>query len=520
MSYAVLLATEDTELRDDLVAKLRELPDIDLAGTAKSSAEVSAAVANSQAIDCLILDDRLGPLPALQLVRETCLRHPHIAVLLMVREPDAALLGTAMQVGARGVLDRAVSLEDLGVRLGAAAEWSRTVRRHLEGEARGVLPGRSGMVVAVAGGKGGTGTTTVAIQLALAATSARRSVCLIDLDLQCGDLATYLDVTHRHSVVDLAETADDINPTVLAETLFAHQLGPHILLAPENGERGEDVTAASVREIVASLRGRYDVTIIDCGSYTSEASAMAVEMADRAVVTVTPDLPALRGARRLIGLWERLQVRKHEDVGIALVRHSRQSEIQPDFAAKIVGQPLIPTCIPATFRALESAANSGAPADVEDQRFRKSIGKLAGDLGLFASPYGGTAEADHPPVPKKQRRKRRGKESGASTVEFLGLIPVMVILILALWESVCIGLVMVTANHAANEGARIAAVGGTTADVRDAAHDHMPDWLADNCTIKLRDKQDKVDVAVRVPVLLPRYQAPWDVTASATVVRE
>src|SRR5690606_10811410 len=137
--------------------------------------------------------------------------------------------------------------------------------------------GQGGLVIALAGAKGGTGTTTTAVHLALAASNARRTVCLVDMDLQTGDLPTFLDITHRRSIVDLAEAADDLNPTALAETLFAHRAGPHVLLAPREGERSEDIDGRAVRQILGSLRSRYDLVIVDVGAYTSEATAMAAE---------------------------------------------------------------------------------------------------------------------------------------------------------------------------------------------------------------------------------------------------
>jgi MinD-like ATPase involved in chromosome partitioning or flagellar assembly len=78
---------------------------------------------------------------------------------------------------------------------------------------------------------------------------------------------------------------------MLADTLFVHPAGPHILLAPPEGERAEEVGERPTRQILGSLRARYDLTVVDCGAQTTDASAAAVELADSSLVVLTPDLP-------------------------------------------------------------------------------------------------------------------------------------------------------------------------------------------------------------------------------------
>lgn len=93
----------------------------------------------------------------------------------------------------------------------------------------------------VTGAKGGVGTTVTAVQLALAARAAGRSVALVDLDLQSGDVASYLDVQFRRSIVDLAGIAD-ISVRVLQDAVHDHHTGLGLLLAPEEGSAAKRST--------------------------------------------------------------------------------------------------------------------------------------------------------------------------------------------------------------------------------------------------------------------------------------
>ena len=104
-----------------------------------------------------------------------------------------------------------------------------------------------GQLVAVAGAKGGVGTTTIALHLGLAAArlAPGRPVCLVDFDLQKGDFRALLDTPHRRSVVDLVTVSNEISVRHLQETLYTHKEGFRLLLAPEEGEKAEDVDSPS-----------------------------------------------------------------------------------------------------------------------------------------------------------------------------------------------------------------------------------------------------------------------------------
>lgn len=317
MSYVLLLGVGDDRLAGSLRAQFSELPDMYISSVEASSGDVVGALADEPGADVLLLHEQLGPLPTFQLIRDISLRHPHVAVVLVAEEPSPDTFSAAMEAGVRAVVSTTPTLDELQTRVSTAAEWARSMRRHLDASYAGSpAPGPAGTLVAVAGAKGGTGTTTLAVHLALAVSAARHTVCLVDMDLQGGDVPAYLDISHRRNIADLVDVADDLNPTVLADTLFVHPAGPHVLLPPRSGEQAEEVSARATRQILGNLRSRYEVVIVDCGSHTTEGSAMSVEMADRVLVTTTPDLPALRATNRLAKLWSRLQVRKEDDLAL------------------------------------------------------------------------------------------------------------------------------------------------------------------------------------------------------------
>jgi len=331
--------------------------------------------------------ERIGPVPALELIREVALRFPAIGVILVTYDAGPALFASAMDSGARGLVTMPLSYEELAARLAAAAQWSTGVRRHL-GQSGDVFTGPGGTVVTVTGAKGGVGTTVIAVQLALAAQASGKTAVLVDLDLQAGDIASYLDIQFRRSVVDLAAIAD-ISPRILSEAVFSHSTGLALLLAPGEGERGEEVTDRAARQIVSALRSRYEVVVIDCGTQITGAGAAAIEMADTALLITTPDVIAVRAAKRMVRLWDRLQIRKAEETTSIVNRYSRGTEIQPALIQRITGTRMAGIAVPANFKDLQGVIDSGRLHDLDSKSVvKQALWGLAGELGLVKTPDG------------------------------------------------------------------------------------------------------------------------------------
>ena len=233
-------------------------------------------------------------------------------------------------------------------------------------------------MIAIAGAKGGVGCSTVALHVALAAArhDSERPVCLAELDLQTGDLRSLLDLQSHRSIADLASVAEgEVTVRSLDDTLYVHSTGLRVLLAPERGEDGEDISASAARQILGALKFQYDIVICDVGSVMTEAGAVAVEMASTVLIVTTPDVPAIRAANRLLRLWERLQI--DTPARILLNRTSREHEIQPDFARRVLQAPVLDATLPSGFRDLEEALNTGHPERLEQGAINRALAEVA-----------------------------------------------------------------------------------------------------------------------------------------------
>ena len=136
--------------------------------------------------------------------------------------------------------------------------------------------------------KGGVGTTTIALNLAVACSQAGRRTVLFDGSLQFGDLRALLKVPlSAPSIVDLP--TDRIAEADLADVLWRDPSGIDLLLAPPRVEQAEMVSVRDIDKTLSLLRRVYDVIVIDTMSGLDERTLALLDAADTIIELVTFD---------------------------------------------------------------------------------------------------------------------------------------------------------------------------------------------------------------------------------------
>jgi pilus assembly protein CpaE len=548
----VLCAVADPDTARALTGLLHQLPGVATGPTLPDSGGLldtltrAAEGGLAELPEVVVVHDRIGPTPALEAVREISARFPAVGVVLLTADPSPAVLSGAMDAGARGVAALPLSYDDLGNRVEAAAGWATGVRRHLGARTEPLPEAARGTLVAVAGAKGGVGTTLIAVEFALAAHAAGRTVALVDLDLQGGDVGSYLDVRFGRSMADLAGITE-VTARVLADAMYVHEAGPALLLAPGDGERGEEVGDRAARVVLQALRQRYEVVVVDCGTQLTNASAVAVETADTAALVTTPDVLSVRAAKQVVRMWDRLRVRKPQDVTVAVNRHTRGSEIQPPLIARITGTRIAATTVPAAWKELQQAVDAGRLQDLENRStVKQACWALAAELGATeprAAAADGTPASGDPRLPAARtpaaaghgRRGRRALDragrpakglpgpsgdSGQVTLETLGMTPLILVVLVIVWQAVLAGYTFTLAGNAADKGARAAAVGDAAGP---AARRDLPGAWRSGSSVGTShlDGLASVTVGLKVPVLFPgAVNFPLTVHGRASAVDE
>ena len=417
MTRAVI-AIADQVIVQELRSRLDEADaDIEVAFVAESTQEMVSAV-RSHRPTLLFVHDVLGPASVTDTVRDLTLRNPGLAVMVVTTSQSAATYRAALDAGARGVLEFPFGLEDVNHRLGSVLEWAQTLRAAMTDspEASARRADRGARVIAIAGAKGGVGTTVIAAHLAwdVVRSDPNIRVCLVDLAVENGDVPSYLDVAHRVSIADLAKISEDLSPRAVSDTVVVHSSRLHLLLAPPEIRDTEFVTPEAVRRILAQLRGLYHLVVVDAGSAVTTTQAAVVETADVTLQVVTADVPALRAARRQTLAWESLGVVSDEALKVVVNKFVRRSEIQQDTIDELVLGDRSEVLIPDLDRGLERAGNSRTPAEVRNQIWWKSLRSLGEELDVYRSFRRAAAASVTTPSPNGANASS-GSHSGTST---------------------------------------------------------------------------------------------------------
>ncbi len=225
-----------------------------------------------------------------------------------------------------------------------------------------VLVGRPplGRILAFYGAKGGVGTTTIAINAAIALhRELGRRVALVDGNLQFGDHRVFLDLgLDRKSIVDVV-SASSIDVDLLKNVLVRHDSGIDLLLAPPSPETAELVTQDDLPTILEQLRTLYDYVLIDLDKRLDEVNLRVLDAADQIFVVMTADLSCLKNVRLVLETINHLGY-EQDKVLLVLNRSNAFTGINVKNAESALKRT-IDHQIVNEYRGAISALNSGAP---------------------------------------------------------------------------------------------------------------------------------------------------------------
>jgi pilus assembly protein CpaE len=156
-------------------------------------------------------------------------------------------------------------------------------------------PGRR--LIVVYSPKGGVGTTSVAVNLALAiAARMPDAVALLDLTPMGGHVATHLDISPKLTVGDLIRDSQGmISPEILRSTyLTRHERGVLLLAGSPTPATAPLMSGEEATRTLEGLLTAVPTVVVDLGSHLDERVAASLDAADDVVVVVAPDFPTLK----------------------------------------------------------------------------------------------------------------------------------------------------------------------------------------------------------------------------------
>lgn len=253
---------------------------------------------------------------------------PLLVLILVAESVTTDLLRQAMRVGVSDVIE--APLDE--TKIEAALE--QFAGDFIEREKRLPVPtvdevgGERGKVITVMSAKGGSGKTVTATNLALLLTRFEgKRVCLVDGDLQFGDVCLVLQLEPRFTMVNAAHELHHLDQDLLASLLTEHPSGVKVLAAPLEPAFADDITTAGLMQMIDMLRDMFDYVIVDTASSLDELLLSIIEVADRVLMVVDMDLPSVKNAKLAL---ETLRLLKFQTQKIQLVMNRSNARARLD----------------------------------------------------------------------------------------------------------------------------------------------------------------------------------------------
>jgi pilus assembly protein CpaE len=300
--------------------------------------------------DMVITDVRMPELNGIELTSRLRGNHRTAGVpILMFSEmgaPPDALAGYA--VGADDYLPKPFELAIL------EAKVQSLLRRSAGAAARA----NRGRVILFAHAKGGVGTTCLAVNTAvLLAARSSRPVGLLDLDVEFGDSAVYLNLHPNQTLADLKPAPGTVVDEALFEGFVTESGSVRLVVGADLPERAELVTLPAIQLAIDRLSATCQFVLIDAPASFSERTLTALDTSDMICLVTSASLPSLKATRRCLGLFDKLGV---ASTRVRLIlNYSTTHAMDTEAASRVLGRR--PDFVVQRYESLDAAANSGRP---------------------------------------------------------------------------------------------------------------------------------------------------------------
>jgi pilus assembly protein CpaE len=325
---------------EDLLSRLSGTPVVVVLGPSCSSAEILATV------------------------ERTLSGRSNVGAILVADELSTTVLQLALRSGVKDVLTLqgdTLQIVEAIERVGAGLSAGRPVTTGENPSEPGEPNGNNlGRVTTVFSTKGGSGKSVIAVNLAVVL--AERSdgpVCLVDADLQFGDVAVMMKLAPQHTIVDAVGSIDQLDPSLLESLLATHETsGLRVLPAPLEPAFADQISASDMVKIVEVLRRFCSHVVIDTPAYFNDVVLGLVEVSDDVLLVAGMDIPNIKNVK--IGL-QTLRLLNTPMEKLRLILNRANSKVKLDIGGvertlQVTADSLIPSDV-----IVPQSVNKGVP---------------------------------------------------------------------------------------------------------------------------------------------------------------
>jgi pilus assembly protein CpaE len=342
---AAIIVTQDEEFRREIASMLRG------GGVAVGIIESQRAQPLATVPDLALVDIRWDAPSGMAAIERLRGAHPNTTIFAVAGGTDPELILQTMRAGANEFFAWPPAQEAF------YAAVRRTAARRESAQASAKLPSST---LVFFGAKGGAGTTTVAVNCAVdLARLTKRQTIIVDLKTCLGEVALFLGVRPRFTILDAIENLHRLDRDFLKELLVRHKSGLEILAASEQFDRPNAQDAGALEELFRVLSRSHDYVVIDAGNSINSCSVAALYGADAIFLVTNPDVPSVRNAQRLVDRVRQLGA-SAERIRVVLNRFSDALMIGPKQIETALGYS-IDQVFTSDYKTVSAALNSGVP---------------------------------------------------------------------------------------------------------------------------------------------------------------
>lgn len=335
----------------------------------------------------LFLDLGADPDDGIRLAGVLSRAQPGMGIIVSGPDLKQDQLLEAMRAGVSEVVSRESREEDLEASL-------ERVMRKLGLRTGAGKRNPTGQILAFFSPKGGTGCTTVAVNVGveLHRITGKRTL-LVDLDLELGEIASFMGVKPRFHLVDLLRNFHRIDEDLLASYIERHESGVHVLSAPFEPEVGQAVTAEDISSILKYLRTQYDYVVVDTSKSLAPPALAALRPADQIFLVTNLDLCSLRNFKRTLPILRDIDRTDGKRLRLVVNRYRKNDLLSLDDLESTVGLPVHRT-LTNDFQSVIESLSTGKPLVLNNgSQYTRELKELAAQI---AGRNGGSSTGRRP----------------------------------------------------------------------------------------------------------------------------
>jgi pilus assembly protein CpaE len=362
----VLIVDDVSETRENVRKLLQFEADIEVVAAARTGRE---AIQLSQEAypDVVLMDINMPDMDGIAATEQIRQKLPSVQVVILSIQDDQNYMRKAMVVGARDFLIKPPNPDELVAAIRRAGKIAHEERPQVvPGGPVGFVDRRKtgrlslGKIIQVYSPKGGTGCTTIAVNLAVALHNEETRVVIVDANLQFGDVAIFLNEQVRNSILDLAPRVDELEPDIVDNVIIKNAAsGVHVLASPSRPENAEKVNTDQFVKLLKYLRQLYAYVIVDSSAYLNDISLSVLEIADSIVLVSTQDIPSIKNDRLFLDLLTTMNI-PTDKIAFVMNKFDRRIAISPEKVGENLKQEVL-AVIPLDERTVIPAVNRGVP---------------------------------------------------------------------------------------------------------------------------------------------------------------